>query len=235
MSYGTMEAYEFVCRLDQIGKVADSPDDRKQKAATTLLRDEIQKQDFAKPVATGVSRVFGPVSRFRFAQILPHMCHACAAQRLHIEGEEQRCRAGCPDESDSLSHYNECPLLYNFFASVWRHAAILPRRGHLFHDLVTQIFLRSRHYGIVVMGVIDAFVYADNHHPKYFQECMKGRIRFMTAITPAYAHAYQVTCLTRHMPAVQSQKFRLPSAKARYPHLPNSGTATRERGNEFQG
>ena len=27
---------------------------------------------------------------------------------------------------------------------------------------------------------------------------MKGRIRFMTAITPAYVHAYQATCLARH-------------------------------------
>ena len=67
-------------------------------------------------------------------------------------------------------------------------------------------------------------------------ECMKGRIRFMTAITPAYAHAYQVTCLTRHMLAVQSQKFfRLPNAKDRYPHLSNVRTTTRERGNYFQG
>ena len=57
----------------------------------------------------------------------------------------------------------------------------------------------------------------------------------MTAITPAYAHAYQVTCLTRHMLAVQSQKFRLPSAKAKYPNLPNVRTTTRETGNDFQG
>ena len=57
----------------------------------------------------------------------------------------------------------------------------------------------------------------------------------MRAITPAYAHAYQVTCLTRHTPAVQSHKFRLPSAKVRYPHLPNVRTTTRDRGNNFQG
>ena len=57
----------------------------------------------------------------------------------------------------------------------------------------------------------------------------------MTAIFPAHAHACQVTCLTRHMHAVQSQKFRLPSATAKYPHLSNGRTATRERGNDFQG
>ena len=59
-------------------------------------------------------------------------------------------------------------------------ATILPRRGHLFHDLITQIFLRSLQYGIVVMGVIDAFVYAHNYlrrnmdHPGNFGDCMKG-------------------------------------------------------------
>ena len=39
---------------------------------------------------------------------------------------------------------------------------------------------------------------------------MKGRIRFMRAITPAYAHEYQATCLTRQMPAVPRLNFRLP-------------------------
>ena len=57
----------------------------------------------------------------------------------------------------------------------------------------------------------------------------------MTAITPAYAHAYQATCLARHMPAVQHQNFRLPKPNARYPYLPNARSATRERGNDFRG
>ena len=54
-----------------------------------------------------------------------------------------------------------------------------------------------------------------------FGDCMKGRIRFMTAITPAYAHAYQVTCLTRHIPDVQNQRYRLLITKAIYAHLTN--------------
>ena len=57
----------------------------------------------------------------------------------------------------------------------------------------------------------------------------------MTGITPAYAHAYQATCLTRHMPAVPRKNFRLPKLKARYPHLPNARSTTRERGNDFKG
>ena len=102
-------------------------------------------------------------------------------------------------------------------------------------------FLRSLRYGIVVMGAIDALVYAHNHHrrnmdnPGNFGDCMKGRIRFMTAITPAYALADQLKCLAGRHPVVPHQKFRLPAAKAWYPHLPNARTITRERGNDFQG
>ena len=90
------------------------------------------------------------------------------------------------------------------------------------------------------MGFLDAFVYAHHQHrqgfenPGNFGDCMKGRIRFMTAITPAYAHAYQATCLTRHMPAVPHQHFRLPKLKTRYPYL-NDRTTTRTRGIDFRG
>ena len=45
-----------------------------------------------------------------------------------------------------------------------RRAVIQPRRSHLLHDLVTQIFSRSLQYGIVVMGIIDSFDYVHNHH-----------------------------------------------------------------------
>ena len=64
---------------------------------------------------------------------------------------------------------------------------------------------------------------------------MKGRSRFMTAITPAYAHAYQATCLARHIPAVPHQNFRLPKLKARHPYLPNARSITRDRGNDYRG
>ena len=90
-------------------------------------------------------------------------------------------------------------------------------------------------------SLVDAFVYAHNHHrrnmdnPGNIGGCMKGTIRFMTAITPAYAQTYQLIYLTRRILVVPREKFRLPAAKARYPHLPNSRTTTRERGNDFQG
>ena len=63
------------------------------------------------------------------------------------------------------SHIATSVLCYTtFFASVWGQATVLPRRSHLLHDLITQVFLRSLQYGIVVMGVIDAFVHAHIHH-----------------------------------------------------------------------
>ena len=141
----------------------------------------------------------------------------------------------------SLSHYNECLLLYNVFTSIWVQATVLPRSNHLLHDLTTQVFLRSLQYGIVVMGFTDAFVYAHHQHcrsienPGKFGDCVKGRIRFMTAITSAHAHAHQATCPTRHMPAAPRLNFRLPKPKARYPHHPNIRTTSRERSNDFQG
>ena len=90
------------------------------------------------------------------------------------------------------------------------------------------------------MGFNDAFLYAHHEHRRSienlgnFGDSMKGSIRFMTANTPAYAHAYQATCLTRLLPAVPRLNFRLPKPKARYPHLPNVRATTRERGDDFQ-
>ena len=106
-----------------------------------------------------------------------------------------------PDEHDSLSHYNECPRLHNLFLSFWRHATMVPQRNNLLHDLISRVFLRSLQYGIVVLGFLDAFVYAQHKHCRdpanagNFGDCMSGRVRFMTAITPAYAHAYQSTVI----------------------------------------
>ena len=51
----------------------------------------------------------------------------------------------------------------------------------------------------------------------------------------AYADAYQLICLTRRIPVVLSQHFRVVAAKARNPHLPNIRTTTRDKGNNFQG
>ena len=81
MGHNTVEAHEIVCRVDHTGKIGDSPQGKKQKAARALLRDELQKQDFAEPVSLRASRIPGKVSRFRIAQIMPQMNRASRASR----------------------------------------------------------------------------------------------------------------------------------------------------------
>ena len=75
------------------------------------------------------------------------------AQRFHTAEHGHNCRVGCSNEPDSLTHF-----------SLWRHASILPQRNRLLHDLITRVFLQSLQYGIVVMGFLDAFVYAHHKH-----------------------------------------------------------------------
>ena len=230
--------------MDKADRIADSPSDKKHKAATTLLRDAIQIRDFAVPIAARASRILGPISRHLMAQIIPMICDAarasrlgfavgilrvlcngmCQAERLHVDNEEQTCRVGCPDKPECLSHY-KCPLLCDIFVTIWRNAGVHFREGQLFHDLITQTLLRSLQHGIVVMGVIDAFVNAHNYHrhnannPGNFEDCMEGRIRLLTAITPRYAHAYQSFCRVGRPFEFPHQRFCLPSVKAKYPNL----------------
>ena len=95
---------------------------------------------------------------------------------------------------------------------------------------------RSQHSdSFVVMGVIDAFVYAHNYHrrnldnPANIGDCMEGRIRLMTAVTPTYAHAYSVPLPDWAPVCCSSPQVSLADCKARYPNLPNSRTTTREK------
>ena len=84
-----------------------------------------------------------------------------------------------------LHIYNECPRLYSIFVSFWRHATILPRKRIIFYTTGSLVSSYKRlQYGIVVLGFLDAFVYAhhkhrhDSENSGNFGECMKGRIRF---------------------------------------------------------
>ena len=58
----------------------------------------------------------------------------------------------------TLTHYNECPRLYNMYISFWRHATILPQRNSLLRDLITRVFMRSLQYVIVVLGFLGSLV-----------------------------------------------------------------------------
>ena len=233
MACSTANAFDIVCRLDRDGKLDEVPKNKKQKVATGLLLDKLHEQDFAGPLSLQASKVLGPISRYRVADILPRMklvsrasrpgltvgvlrilCNGlCTAQSFHTEEHDHTCRVGCPNEPDSLSHYNERPRLYDIFTSFWRHATVLPQRNHLLHDLIIRVFLRSLQYGTVVRALLTTLFMAHQQHRQGLQNSgnfgdhMKGRIRFMTAITPAYAHAYQTTCLSRRVPAILEKIF----------------------------
>ena len=172
--------------------------------------------------------------------ILWLLCNGtCTTKRLHVDNEEQTLRAGCPDEPDCLSHYNKCSLLSLslILDRIWSNAWIRLRGNLLFHDLVTQILRGSLQHGIVVVWIYccDPFVHAHNYHwhsmdnQVIFEDCIEGRIRFLTAITPSYAHAHQAFCLTGRSADIPFQRCRLSSAKAKYLNLPNNRTTTPKR------
>ena len=116
MACSTANAFDIVCRLDRDGKLDEAPHNKKQKVATGLLRDKLYEQDFAGPISPRASKVLGPISRYRVADVLPHMklasrasrpgltvgvlrilCNGlCTAQRFHTEEHDQTCRVGCP-------------------------------------------------------------------------------------------------------------------------------------------
>ena len=85
------------------------------------------------------------------------------------------------------------------------------------------------------------FVYAHHKHrqrsenPGNFGDCMKGRIRFMTAITPAYAHAYQTFCLTMHFLVVRTTLSGFTSISPSVHIFPMVVSITRELGNDYHG
>ena len=87
------------------------------------------------------------------------------------------------------------------------------------------------------MSFLDALVYAHHHHrrsienPVNFGDCMKGRIRFMTAILLTLTHIRQLVSLDTCL----HQNFRPPNLKARYPYHPNDRSTTRTRLNDFRG
>ena len=61
----------------------------------------------------------GPISRY-----LRHMKLVSRASRpgltvILCNGLTRVVLVGCPNEADSLSHYNECPRLYGILTSFW--------------------------------------------------------------------------------------------------------------------
>ena len=150
---------------------------KKQKVATFLLLDKLHTQDFAGPHSRRASRVLGPISRHRIADILHHMNIVSRASRpgyslasfasnvmgSALHGDFTLQKTITPAVWDAQMNLIPSlitmgvPRLYNIFLSFWRRATILPPRNCLLQDLIFQVFLRSLQYGIVVLGFLDAF------------------------------------------------------------------------------
>ena len=107
-------AFDTVRQLDFDGKLNDAPNSKKQKIATGLLCDSLDMQDFAGPISVRATQILGPITRYRVADILPHMelafdasrpglavgmlrvlCDGtCTAQRFHNDEQEHTCHVG---------------------------------------------------------------------------------------------------------------------------------------------
>ena len=117
----------------------------------------------------------------------------------------------------------------------------LETRHCLLHYMISWMFLRSLQHGIVVSGFLDAFVHAHHKHRRdsanagNFGDCVSGRVRFMTAITSAYAHAYQTICLGLPFSGVPHYAFRLSRPKSRDHFLPNDRSLSKELGDDYRG
>ena len=70
MALSTADAFDIVCRLDRNDTLDEVPQNKKQKIATWLFLDKLHKQNFAGPLSCRASRVLGPISRYRVADIL---------------------------------------------------------------------------------------------------------------------------------------------------------------------
>ena len=125
-------------------------------------------------------------------------------------------------------HYNECRRLAAFFNAVWTEASGLVWPHALLHDLLTQVACRSQQHCILVLGIIDAFVYAADYHwhnvknHGTFHDPIKGRMRMMTTINPAYAHVISHLCLNNTRDEIFTKHFQPLKPKATHRVLPTS-------------
>ena len=188
----------------------------------TLLCDTTQKRDVALSIAAHSSEILGPISRQLVEQVIPMIRSASQASR---------------------------PGLAVGILLVFCNGMCTAKRFHVDNEEQTCRVGRIdepdclSHYNRcpLLMGIIDAFVYARNFHshkknnPRKFEDFMEGRISLLTAITPLCAHAYQTLNLARRPLDILHQRFRLPSVKAQYQNLPNNRITTRENGDDFKG
>ena len=151
------------------------------------------------------------------------MCNGVRTpRRSHTETDE--CDRLC-----RLRHYNRCICRTTTISNLWRHADGVVRPSAILHDVLSQVSCHGDQHCILVLSISDASVYAHIHHrqnsdsPGIFEDCKQGRIRLMTALAPAHAHAVQAICggrragdiLVPRQTTVSCQMFAQPHALQR--------------------
>ena len=81
MTFHTANAIDIVCRLGRDDILDEVPQNKKQKVASGLLLDKLRTQDFAGHVSGRDTRVLGPISLHRIADILRDMKRVSRASR----------------------------------------------------------------------------------------------------------------------------------------------------------
>ena len=168
MTFHTANAFDIICRLDRDNALEEVPQYKKtEKMLPPVYFWPSCVHKTLQDLSSRASRVLGPISRHRIADILPHMTRgSCVFALVYSLASFASSVVGCVLHGDFTLQRAitpavlDAPRLYNIFLSFWRHAAILPPRICLLHDLISRMFLRSLQYGIVVLIFLDAFVYA---------------------------------------------------------------------------
>ena len=261
MAVNTASAFDIICRLDCDGKLDEAPQNKKQKVATGLLRDKLYKQDFTGPISLRASTDLGPISRYRVADILPHMklvsrasrpgltvgvlrvlCNGlCTAWRFHTEEHDHRCRVGCPNDPDSLS------LTLQWVSSFVQYIYSLLETGYC---TFTEKPSSPWHDHPCVPAKPSMWNCGDGLHWRFWL-CPSAPSKYQESCELWWLHERKNplydsdhSCLRSRISGDMSDKthacntapiFRLWKPKAKSPYLPNARSTTRERGNDFRG
>ena len=117
--------------------------------------------------------------------------------RFHAAEKHPLCPLRCHDGLHCIRHFNRCPALFESLYSFWLGSGECISPTAIFNEFRFKIAVRSDRLCILISGLLDAFVTANNMQRTScgpglnFREVMRGRIKMVTALSPAWAHTYQ--------------------------------------------
>ena len=210
MAHATMSAHDLVSNLNRCDQLLRITIRNMQATATALLCEHEQPRDLGWAIAARDSA--GTVSR-RCWQPPATQSAACfvTASVCQIGFAQKLMTAICSVEWD---------VVINLMAYVTADTIVRP--DAIPHDSLTHMTCRSEQHCIFALGVINVFVHARKHHrhswdnPGQFEDCMQGRIRLMTAVAPACAHAFETLCFSGRPGDLLVNSFRLRAPEATY-------------------